>query len=184
MLPIVEAIIRRIALAQASFRAKPLKYDAHSRLVGPYVPGWQRAGNFGTVERSGSSQVPLFGASEGFGMDWVQTKSIPVPAQGYREEVAPPTVNNSQGRVKNWKPNPDLPAPYVDPALSHTGRKTGQGTDQRPTVSRRSSGASWDGVVRAYQGAPKGFEGVRRKSEPTWGDVHAEELKREPYSFF
>lgn len=170
MLPIIDAIRQRI-LSRSQARSMIF----HTRRPAPPLKYSQS----GEQRKLGS-----FEAGSGFGLEWADSQRrsfAPAPQGVARPSVPRPTVNRG-GSTSGLKPA-RIMGPSEIQETKH-GKLSYRGTDQRPTVSRRSSGAAWDGVVRAHQGKSKGFEGVRGKTEPTPGDIHAEELKKEPYSFF
>jgi hypothetical protein len=82
--------------------------------------------------------------------------------------------------IEKWKgPNPDIPS-----LVAH-GRKldyTHQ-SDQRPVLSfSGETSEAWDGEIRNTTKRPD-FQGVRKTSGPTVGDLHALDLKTK-YEFY
>lgn len=128
----------------------------------------QRAG-----ERAGG-KTPLFGSSEGFGLDYVQTRSINPPPTGHREGVARPVVNRG-GSTAN------LQAVNVSRSeIQQTRRNFAHGgTDQAPIQGRRSAGGVWDGIVRNSP-TRKSYL-TNRTKEPTIRD--SIDMRKEPYDF-
>lgn len=126
-----------------------------------------------TGKRAGG-KTPFFGSSEGFGLDYVQTRSINPPPTGYRESVPRPVVNRGGSTV-------NLQAVNVSRSeLQQTRRAfpTG-GTDQTPIQGRRSAGGVWDGIVRNSP-TRKSYL-TNRTKEPTIRD--SINMRKEPYDF-
>ena len=133
-----------------------------------------------TVQRSQEQIIPLFGSGKGFGLDYVQTRSIPAPVQGRIIPENHPIVNRG-GSIANLPPATTSARPYEDPSLSRSFRRTSETTDQKPIHTRRGGGVVANPIFSQKKNA--GFEASRAPRTMTAADEHAKQLKAEPYWF-
>lgn len=126
--------------------------------------------------------TPLFGAEMGgFGEDWAFKKAPPPAPQGaVIPGVAKPIMNRSGSTIDIHPAN--VSRPYEDPNISRSFKRTSESTDQPVNAVKRSSGGSWDGIVRNVS-RRSGFESSRGLREPTPSDRHAADLKTWNFDF-
>jgi len=131
-------------------------------------------------DRAQSQRTPLFGASVGFGMDWVQNRAVNVAPQGVVRQDVPPPIKTR--RHSNLLTPANLSRGYLDPSLTRVGKRTSDVTDQRVTRRGGSPVTRWDGKVRRTK--RPSFKTSMPKSGPTHRDLLTQEMTKEPYSFF
>jgi len=126
-----------------------------------------------------AGKTPLFGSSKGFGLDYVQTHSIPAVPQGVVREGVSAPIKQRRGSTVGLQPA----RIHEKSELQETTRRFPLGgTDQAPIQGRRSAGGSWDGIVRNRQKRPSYLTATRSKQE-TPADKITRSMKAEPYSF-
>lgn len=181
--PLINFLFERIRERQdqnAWLRHKQIRRGHHE---GAAQYKWRKTEKYDFSQRP-AKKVPFFGSNtnEGLALDWAsdEARSIRVPIQsGKAEGVSSPT-RRRLGNTANIAPL----VLYGKSDVQETRRSLSyQGTDQKPIIGRRSSGASWDGLVRNI-GTRRSYLSARRKPELTPGDIIAREMKDEIYSFF
>lgn len=140
---------------------------------------WRRTQPYDFSQRSAPEKVPLFGSGSGFGLDYVQTRSVPAPVMGLVRLDTPKPIKRFS--AANLQPLENSQRPYEDPAISRIFKPAAEGTDQKPLAHGGSPVANWDGQVRAFQRKPS-FEnaapGTSGKKEPE------PSIAQDPYSFY
>jgi hypothetical protein len=144
---------------------------------------WQPPGpvrKYGRLESRPERKIPLFGSDSGFGEDYADYRSHPPGVQGAINPGVPRFEReNLDGVVDLEKWQPDSSVPKMP---SHgRGLDYSHETDQRPISSFR--GEMSNKPITLSVEAKKDFQGVRKTSGPTVGDLHTLDLKSYPFDF-